>query len=388
LKHKIGDEIRIAYGKPSKRIWVRIAATIAGGDLIAIDRQGRFYTTWWEVNAEKSAQLCIGQRHWRRYEKGIYYLRRSLLLAMAQTRSNKIPSLSNLLQLCRKTQTTIFTFSGKNDLKRLEALSGQFEALQDFLKGRRRWPLKDSRDQLNFFLLFKDRLGRVNVGVLQARLSTIDRRFMAELQHLTGWLPHYAARFESVYNLQLDLQKQVQQMAQSLSAMTTHQAFQTGQTDEKQIKGLIAAMKRNLRVIKALSVIKPFDRWAKMCAKDLAQAKQQTGRKKFQAACDNLKKVVRSSQLRCLGFTLEELIAEISLSLAMKNINQKWLLEVISTLLLSLKMIDDSDFDEPIADRVSQILTQAKQAIKEMDAEDLTAFIKAKRLLKEAADLI
>ena len=397
---KIGDQIRIRW--KGKRILVTILVTIQGGDLVVVDREGQLYTTWWEEHAESSGGHKLQHRHWRRYTKGIYHLSRALRYAMIETEGVKIPTMEELQEFCQKRRAEISLIEVGDSIKHyLETMSGKFDELTSFLAGRRRQGLTEGRTHLSFFLLLRDSKGRVNIGVLQARLTAIDFRFMRELEHLAGWMPHYAARLNAVRRLQQQFQRSIRQVRQSLKAMTTHQAFQVGETSEKQVRGLIAALSRQITVLGQLEAIMPFRRWAKHCLADLAQARERFSRL-FQAyeyhgkgcrveqlQANNLAKVsqildrlLESMKLRLIGFELEELIEQISVDLLLKQVDRLACWQTLLELIHQVERVDESDLADPVCDGVMSHLYVAKNMLEEYK------YPQTKTALKEATALI
>ena len=382
-QHNIDDRMRIRYhpkNQPVQQVLVRIIATIAGGDLVAVDTQGRVYTTYWETNAEQAGHPKIGKRHWRCYKTGLFYLHRGLVAAMITAEEFKIPTLEALQAFCQDQQAEISILSGKQDLAQLQIISRQFGQLHDFLKGKIRWPLTESRDQLSFFLLLRDRLGRVNVGVLQARLSTINRRFTTELAHLLGWLPHYAARQQAIGGLLRHLQRQVAGIERALTAMAKHKGLSQGQTDATQITGLNAALGRHITTIEALQEIQPFAQWAQFCLDDLKKAQSALSQARFADARQLIARLTYSSRLRYLGFALEEVIAGLSVDLLLGRPERDAYWQKLFDLATQFREIKDDDFAQAIVSELVGLVDAARI--------EVPNWPKVKQLLKQAANLI
>lgn len=384
MKFQVGDRLRITYhpaGQPAQRIPTRIVATVDGHDLVVCDQQGRLYTTWWTEAAEFYQDFRVTDRRWRRYNLGIFYLGRALLYALTEAEQIKIPAIGELQTFCHKHNAMIAALQD-NILPQLQATSRQFGRLQEFLKSRKRQGFRQSQEQLRFFLLFRDRLGRINVGVLQARLAAIDWRFMKELEHLCGWTPHYAARLQAVRNLQQQFRQTVQDANLRLSAMMAHEAMRQGKTSAKQVAGLKSVVSSVIEVVVKLAAVQPFCRWAKYCLADLRSALAEIDANRFAIAYVTLKRLLESMKLRLIGFELEKLVEQISLDLLLGRTDRDAYWHRLIKLHDQLERIDENGFAQPVCPRVLVLVQTGKEALDRFEVAG------TKDCLKKAAALI
>lgn len=366
MRYKTGDRIRINH--KGKRIWVKVIVAVSGRDLVAVDRAGQIYTTWWETNADLTGDKPpIKLRHWRCYSKGLYYLKRSLLYALVGAEQTRIPTLAQLQEFCQNCQAEIALLEG-NMATQLGQMVPRFTQLAEFLAGKQRWTLVESKQQLSFFLLLRDSLGRLNIGVLQARLTAINWRFTNELEHLVGWLPHYAARFSAICNLQQQIQRQINQVARTLGAMTAHEAFKKGKTSAKQTKALEQVLGRPSLVLVKLREVQPFTKWVKFCLADLWRATHFIISQEFDQAKKLLDKVNEAMKLRILAFELEKVICQLGLDLILGQVDSTAYWGKILDLCSRAEKIDESGFLEPVCQKtVLPNLDQAKSAARKGD---------------------
>jgi len=385
LKLERGSQIRIcchSAGQPPRQIWVKVLATIAGGDLIAVDKQGQLYTTFWQTESKRPAgKPTISKRHWRKYSQGLYSLKRALLYALFEAEEIKIPTLAELQEFCQNKRAQISVLA--NGIKELQSIALEFTALQGYLANKKRWPLKESRGQLRFFLLLRDSLGRINIGVLQARLSAINSRFTAELEHLLGWTPHYAARLSSVTALQRQFERGITDISRQLGGLLVHQGFKTGKTSDPQVVLMRDLLRRQIALLNGLRQIQPFTKWADYCLADLAWAHNLLEQKQFDLAQVVIKRLTQAMRLRLLGFQLEEVLAEFSFDLLFGRVDQKQYCRRISCLYSQLQKVDETGFAKPVCQL--QILPALKKA---MAALADRQYLKTKSLLKSAVSLI
>ena len=384
MRLQAGDRLRITYhpaGQAAQRILTRVVATVDGHDLVVCDQQGRIYTTWWTEPAYLYQDFRTTDRRWRRYNLGIFYLGRALLYALTEAEQIKIPAIGELQTFCRKHNAEIAALQG-NILPQFQAMGRQFSQLQEFLQRRKRQGFKQSQQQLHFFLLFRDKLGRINVGVLRARLAAIDWRFMKELEHLCGWTPHYAARLQAVHNLQRQLQRNVEDTNSRLSAMMAHEAMKSGQTSAKQIFGLMSVINSVIQVINQLSAVQPFCRWAKHCLNELDFSLAAIDNDNFFTAQRILVQLLESMKLRLIGFELEKLIEQISLDLLLGRTNRDAYWHRLIKLRDQLERVNETGFVEPVCQQILIHLQAGKEALDRFEVAG------AKDCLKKAVALI
>jgi len=376
-----GERIRLRW--KGQRVTATVLVAIEGKDLVVVDDQGRLYTTYWTTEAQWHEKKSLSFRRWRRFEHGIFYLGRALEHALFGAAEIKIPTMEELQTFCREKNAEVSLLEGPI-LPHLQAMTSQFGKLWQFLVARKNRPLVESKTQLSLFLLLRDSLGRVNIGVLQARLATIDFRFMKELEHMCGWMPHYAARIESVRRLQLKFRQDIRQVAQSLRAMTAHAGFKTGRTTEQQTKAMAGVIRRQIQVLGELEAINPFVRWAKYCQTDLELAAQQIETGNFTQAQEEINRLLESMKLRLLGFELEELISQISLDLALGRIAQTRQDYYGKLVLLGhqIEAINETGFANPCKDVAASFIQVGRMAL--IDSN----FTTAKTALKQAAAAI
>jgi len=383
---KVGDKTRITYhpkDQPAKRVQVTIVCTIEGKDLVALDRNGDLYTTWWETDSVRPlGKRRIFQRHWKKYENGIYSLKRSLTYALLGTKKIKVPTMEELQAFCKCKNAEIALLE-EDPSKCLERIAGQFDEIEAFLSRRKRWTLTEAQRQLDFFLLLRDSQGRLNIGVLRARLATIDRRFEEELKHLLGWMPHYAARLSAVSNLQHRIEAKVAQTQRQLNAMLSHQAFTSGSTTAKQITGLRSNIQTVAQAITRLQKIKPFTTWAGHCLADLRQAYRQVGFRQFNDARTAIETTLQSIRLQIVGFELEDLICDLSLDIMFNQVNRNAYISRLEAILHQVTGIQDSHFRQPVCRQIAQLINRAIQGLQEIFVDQ-----KIKDYLKQAVKLI
>jgi len=381
---KAGDQLRITYhpaGRPAQRIPTTVVSALDGHDLIVVDRQGRLYTTYWTEGAEIWQDFRPIRRRWRRHNFGIFSLGRALVYALTEAKQITMPSIGELRAFCQNHNARIGMLEG-NILEHLQAMSRQFTELREFLQNRRRKRLRESREQLGFVLLFRDRLGRINIGVIQARLAAIDNRFRKELEHLCGWTPHYAARLQAVRNLQQQFRQQVRQVEQSLKAMTGHEAFCRTATTDKQVAGMACALRRQIEVLGQLKTIQPFTRWVQYCHDDLNTAAQLVESHNFSKALEVIKRLLEAMKLRLIGFEVEQLIEQIGLDLLLRRADHRSYWQRLTKLRDQLKSVDDTSFVEPVSVEAFAHLQSARQMLGQKKVAA------AKDYLKKVAALI
>lgn len=384
MRLKTGDQLRITYhpaGQTPMRIWTTVVATVDGHDLVVVDKQGRLYTTWWTEQAHWYLDFRPTDRRWRRYNLGIFYLGRALLYALTEADQVKIPAIGELQNFCRQHNAKVAALEG-NILPQLQAMSRQFSQLQQFLQYRKRRGFRQSQEQLSFFLLFRDSRGRINIGVLRARLAAIDGSFMKELEHLCGWTPHYAARLQAVRNLQRQFQQNVQDANSRLSAMMAHEAMKTGKTSAKQVAGLKSVISSVIEVITKLAAVQPFCRWAKYCLADLRSALAEIDANRFANAYVVLKRLLESMKLRLIGFELEKLIEQISLDLFLGRTDRDAYWHKVIKLRDQLERINETGFVEPVCQHALALVQAGKEALDHFEMAG------AKDCFKKAAALI
>ncbi len=367
--YQVGDRIRINYNPNDQvvqRVWVTVIVAVKGGDLVAVDKDGRLYTTWWDERARK----CHGFRpryfrHWRCYRAGLHYLKRGLVQALLEAQEIKIPSLARLQTFCQQKNIKLTVLEGDIE-KQLVRFAQQFDDLGEFLKGRKSHLLKAAKTQLNFLLLLRDSLGRVNIGVLRCRLATIDLRFTDELRDLLGWMPHYAARLSSIYQLERQFQRNVSDLQRSLQAMISHEGFKTGQTSNRQIQGIQQAIGRQIALLKTLQPIQPFICWAGHCISDLQTAGDLIGQGNFAEAKKLLDRASEAFKLRQISFKLEDLIGQYSLDLRLKGrVSFSQYSQQIRNFIGEFGKVNDSHFIQPVVkDHIIPRLQLALAALK------------------------
>ncbi len=381
MKTEKGSRIRIRYcpkGQRPYQLWVTVLATIGGGDLIAVDKKGQLYTTYWQTETKRPEGKCrINKRHWRRYPKGLYSLERGLLYALLETEEVRIPTLHELQKFCQDKRARIRVL--KDGISELQTIAAEFTELKAYLAAKTRWTFRESNQQLRFFLLLRDGLGRLNVGVLQARLSTIDNRFSQELEHLLGWTPHYAARVSTVTALQRQFERSTETICRKLGAMLAHQAFQTGKTPDQQVALMREVLNRQILILQTLQQIQPFTKWAKYCLADLIEADNLLRQKKFPEAQVVIKRILEAMRLRIFGFQLEELIKQLGFDLLLGRADKAKLGKTVEGLDRQFRKIDEIGFVEPVRTVILANLETAEAAIKE------GRYPQAKVLLKQAA---
>lgn len=383
---KPGDQTRIVYhpkNQTAKRIPVTIICTIDGKDLVALDREGSLYTTWWETQTIKpQGKRRIFERHWKKYEAGIYSLKRSLTYALLGTERIKVPTIDELQEFCRNKNAEIAIFEG-DPSQCLERIAGQFEEIESFLTGRRRWTLTESQRQLEFFLLLRDSQGRINLGVLRARLATINRRFETELEHLLGWLPHYAARLSAVTNLQHRIEAKVRQIQRQLNDILDHQAFQDGKITLKQIEGLKSNVKTVADTLVRLEKIQPFTAWASHCLVDLRSVYRLIGWRQFEKAKPIIEKILQSICLQIVGFELENLLGDLGLDLLFNKVDCQAYLSRLEMIRHNVQSVQETNFRLPVCKKISRLIGQAMQSLQELFVGP-----EIKDYLKQAVQLI
>ncbi|MFA6215659.1 MAG: hypothetical protein WC768_03760 [Patescibacteria group bacterium] len=375
------DQIQITYR--GKQVTVKVIVSIEGHDLVVVDSEGRVYTTWWEVNADQAAEpLRVQQRHWRRYTVGIYDLRRALLHSLVTAEQTTIPTLEELQKFCQRKGAEIRILKG-NVAKELEQLTPQFTELADFLAGKIRWPLVKGSHQLHFFLLLRDSLGRLNVGVLSARLTTINARLTDELKHLAGWMPHYAARLSAIRMLQDQFQTVTREIQTSLQAMKRHEAFTKNKTTRKQVAGIVTALDRQVCLLIRLQHVQPFTKWAKYCQADLNEAKVFATKGAFDQALELINRILEAMKLRVLSFEIEELIAQLSLDIRLDRVAGGLYRERINLLIAECQAIDETGFTQPVCRE-----TVLPELVKAQTAAVSDQWKRVKNALKRAAAAI
>lgn len=384
MKLEKGSQIRIRYqsnNQKPQQIWVAVLATIGGNNLVAVDKQGQLYTTYWQTEtARPRGNRVISKRHWRRYPKGLYSLERGLLYALIEAEEVKIPTLRELQEFCQDKCVQIRIL--ENDISELQTIAAEFTELKAYLAAKTRWTFRESNQQLRFFLLLRDGLGRINIGVLQARLSAIDWRFSQELKNLVGWMPHYAARISTVITLQKQFERSTETIGRKLGAMLAHQAFKTGKTQDRQIALMCDVLNRQILILQTLRQIQPFTKWATYCLEDLIKADDLLYRKQFTDAQVVIKRVLQAMHLRIFGFQLEELIKQLGFDLLLGRTDKTKLGKAVQGLCRQFRRINEIGFAEPVKAAILASLEAAEAAIKDGQ------YPQAKALLKQAADKI
>ena len=385
--YEAGDKMRIRYKSPgqkkSERLTVTIIASTRGRGLVAVDKKGRVYTTFWDQNASKPGRKRSPyMRHWRCFRHGLAYLHRGLIYALINAEEVRTPTIEELKAFCAKKRDVTLSIINGGEKLQMEQLSREFDVLQRFLEKKERWPLVEARTQLSFFLLLRDSLGRLNIGVLKARLTTINARFATELKHLAGWTPQYAARFTAVHNLQRQIQEDVLSVQKTLTAMTFHGAFKKNQTTSKQVTGIQSCLRIQIALLQSIRVIEPFVCWGQLCLDDLIKTHTLVGKNDFIRAKIKINRLVESIKLRIIGFALEDLIGQLGLDMIRKSVDPIKYLSVITDQAIKLGAINESGFKQPVCGQILSFIESAAEAANTKKYAD------AKEALKQAVALI
>ncbi|MDO8582173.1 MAG: hypothetical protein Q7S16_04855 [bacterium] len=154
---------------------------------VAMDAQGRFYVS----NAK--------QNRWTRTEHGIFEVERMLWEMMLGYRI-ELPSIEALREEAQKLNIEFETLDiGDPDVQ--DRVREQIIAIAEPLAHVRSEPKKAARKQIVVCLLFRDKLGRLNIGVFRARTIAALNRLFDRIKEIKGIQRHIFMRLAGVQTI-------------------------------------------------------------------------------------------------------------------------------------------------------------------------------------------
>jgi len=242
------------------------------------DREGNIYLTWWPTPDDLPSTPTQRERYkwrkeqiaYRRFPDGLVSCERALLYATLSGEI-KFSEIEELKALAEKVNAEL-TILDEENTQLVGELKKDVATIAKAIEHAQSLPLVEAQNQVVYLALFRDKLGRVNVGVLRCRSATIAERLRERLEAISFWSSDYRVRYAMVKDINEKFYRALDRFKKALEIDL--EKLEVALKEKKAIKKYLEA-----RLITYADFfqrwfgIKPYHNWVKHTIVDLNSAR-------------------------------------------------------------------------------------------------------------------
>ena len=325
------------------------------------DLQGFLYLSWWKPQAifygnrkRRRYKWRIQERHWKKF-RNVFDLLRGIQQALESAQKDAIPTIEELQNLCQSIRVETQNLERITDIDAAK-LKMELKKAHEVLRPKHSAALREAADQIKFCIPIRDSRGRLNKGVIQARLTAVDNRLLERLAKILAWLQNYAGWEILLRQLSENQRKATVFFEEVICGCKRRLGDPKGRNAAK----LIAEISRPIGWLNNLRQIRGYGTWADNCRGDIIQINTALAKQQWDQALKITNRLLQSVRLKRFHFRLNRLSLEIGLDVINGQLSLERHAQAIVALQNELARIDERGFKTPICKDVIELLGAAK----------------------------
>lgn len=347
---------------------------------ICLDLSGNLYMSYWPTPEKRDERK---PRQYRMY-KDIYSLFRAVMQTMERTKANRLPCLDQLTDDCREICADIRDIRKADEKDILKAQISMTKVLGQIMNGVTP-EIREASEKVSFAIIFRDSLGRINTGMVSARLFAARNRIVERMQNILQWMRKYAEWKESIQTFVFFHKNYLPRLANRLKILIDSEVSNLFDSDKIGI--LINKLRNIWRELEHLIWVGGWKNWCYQIKKDINEclAKiSEDGREKIKL---RIEKIRQSVLLKIAQYTIHDILLDMDIELSQNVFEKSSHLAKIDLAISDVERIDDHDWRNPVCSKINSLLRTTVDVLRKspLDKKNINA---SKKNLRMAYQII
>ncbi len=347
---------------------------------IFVDLAGNLYMTYWPTPDARDEKK---ERELRLY-KEVYSLLRGVIQTMERTKTKRLPDLEGLTQDCMEIGAEIRDIRAADE-KDIEFAQRSMASVLEKIRFAQTPELKEASEKICFAIIFRDRLGRINIGMVSARLVAVKNRLVERIQNILSWMKKYAEWKQSIEAFVLFHKNYLPRLAQRVKNLIDHDAYDLINSGKTQV---LARKLNNIWIeIHHLASIGGWKHWCSQVRNDIVECVEAIEALKNEKAMKCLDRIWQSTLLKIAQYKIHELLLHIDIELAQDVFRKHNHITGINRIIGDIQYIKEEGWRNPVCTKILTLLRMARSKLQKT-LVDIKAINGSKESLRTAYQII
>lgn len=347
---------------------------------IYVDLSGNLYMTYWPTPNARDERK---ERELRLY-KEIYSLLRGVIQTMERTKTKRLPDLEELTQDCREIGAEIKDIRVA-DKKDIEKAQRSMASILERIQFAQTPELKEASEKICFAIIFRDSLGRINIGMVSARLVAVKNRLVERMQNILSWMIKYAEWKQSIEAFVLFHKNYLPRLAQRVKYLIDYDVCRL--IDSGKTHVIVNKIKNIWSEIQHLSSIGGWKYWCSQVRSDIIECEGAINSLNKKKAIECLDRIWQSTLLKIAQYKIHEVLLRIDVELAQGEFKKDSHINGINWIIGDIKCIKENRWKNPICAKILTLLRMARSKLQKT-LVDKKAINESKENLRTAYQII